>query len=164
MNGNALAQALGLDVQAQGVDVASKTLTDMAKRGADPRPAFRSISDQLRLGEAAWYASSGDHSWPSLLPETIEAKLRRGEPTTPMIATRALVYSLTKKRWPGSVRSATRRQMKFGTKVYYARFHEHGDFPNPVRKVLMPVDERTRRRMVNEVRDYLMGRTKGKAA
>jgi hypothetical protein len=164
VNTSALAQALGLDIQAQGVDVASKTLTQMAKRGEDPRPAFRTISDELRAAEVAWYASDGDHSWPSLLPETIEAKLRRGEPTAPMIATRALVYSLTMKRWPGAIRSSTRRQMKFGTKVYYARFHERGNFPNPVRKVLLPVDARTRRRMVNEVRDYMMGRTKGAVA
>ena len=157
-----LAQALGLDVQAQGVDVASKTLTQMAKRGSDPRPAFRSISDELRAAEAQWYASEGDHTWPALLPETIDAKMRRGEPSTPMIATRALVHSLTAKRWPGAVRSSTRRQMRFGTKVYYARFHQGGAFPNPVRKVLLPVDTRTRRRMVSEVRDYLMGRKKGK--
>jgi len=156
-----LAAALGIDVQAQGQDAASKRFLDMAKRGEDPRPVFRTISEELRAAEIKWWSSEGEGSWPSLLPETIEAKIKRGQPTTPMVITHALVKSLTAKRGSKGVRSATRRQMKFGTRVFYARFHEHGDFPNPKRKVLLPVDVRTRRRMVGEVRDYMLGRKKG---
>lgn len=152
--------ALELGVAAQGDDVASRHLTILAKRGEDPRPAFRTIQDDMRAAETQWIGSGGAGTWPKLAESTRATKARKRYPATAMVATKALQKSLTVKRGKGAIRSATKRQMKFGTKVYYAQFHE-GGHGVPTRRVLIPVDAKARRRMVRDVRDYMMG--KGKA-
>ena len=156
-----VAAALGLDVRAHGDDVASRHLTALAKAGEDPRPAFRQIQEEIRTAEATWFGTRGEGSWPNLQQATLDAKLRRGQPPDPLVATGALRRSLTVKRGSGAIRSATKRQMKFGSKVYYGRFHERGGRV-PVRRPLLPVDTRTRRRMVKDVREWLMGATRGR--
>ena len=155
-----LAAALGLDVQAVGDDAASKTLTQMAKRGEDPRPAFKTISAELLEAEVKWFRSDGEGTWPALAEATLLAKLDRGQPSTPLIATGMLARSLTKKTGgSGAIRSATRSRMRFGSKVYYGAFHQRGDHV-PRRNPLVPVDQRTRRRMIDEVRSFMLGRRK----
>lgn len=74
-----------------------------------------------------------------------------------MVATGALLKSLTVERGRGARRSATKRQMKFGTSVYYGKFHEKGESV-PQRRILVPLDTRTRRRMVTDVRDHMLGK------
>lgn len=153
-----MADPLGLSVAAKGDDVASRHLTELGKRGDDPRPAFRAIVEDVRSAEADWFTSEGAGSWPPLAARTLKAKQRAGYPSSALVATGALRRSLTIKRGKGAVRSATKRQMKFGTKVHYARFHDTGEGA-PKRRVMIPLDAKVRRRMVKDVRDYMMGRT-----
>jgi phage gpG-like protein len=153
-----MADPLGLSIKAKGDDVASRHLTELAKRGDDPRPAFREIVEDVRSAEADWFASEGRGSWPPLAARTLAAKARAGHAGGALVATGALRRSLTVKRGAGAVRSATKRQMKFGTKVHYARFHDTGEGA-PKRRVMIPLDARARREMVKDVRDYMMGRT-----
>lgn len=151
-----------VEVHAVGDEAAAKTIASLGKRGADPRPAFRQITEELRGVEVPWFASHGRGSWAPLADRTREAKERENEPPDPLVKTGALLRSLTVKRGSQGVRTASKTRMRFGTKVYYARFHRDGTGV-PVRNPLIPVDVKTRRRMVNDVRLYMLGKTKGKA-
>jgi hypothetical protein len=151
---------LGLDVQAHGDEAATKLVYGLAKRGEDPRPVFRQIIDELRGLEPEWFGTLGRGTWPALAEVTREAKRKRGQSSDPLIATRKLIDSLTVKRGGDARRTASKRSMRFGTKTYYARFH-HTGASVPLRSPLIPVDTKSRRRMVHDVRDYLLGKTKG---
>lgn len=158
-----MADQLGLDVQAHGDEAATKLVYGLAKRGEDPRPVFRQIINELRGLEPQWFGTLGRGTWPALADVTREAKRKRGQSSDPLIATRKLVDSLTVKRGGDARRSATKRAMRFGTKTYYARFHQKGSGV-PVRSPLIPVDTKSRRQMVRDVRDYMLGKTKGDAS
>lgn len=148
---------LGFAIEAQGDDVAARHLQALAKRGGDPRPAFARIIEDLRRGEVEWFDTHGDGTWPPLAESTRALRAKQGRPATPLVLSGDLRRSLTVKRGSRSIRTQTRRQMRFGTKVYYGAFHARGDGV-PKRSPLIPADLRTRRRMVDDIRDYLLGR------
>jgi phage gpG-like protein len=156
-----MAAPLGLDIHAQGDAQAAKLVLLLGKRGEDPRPAFRQILDELRVAESQWYGSNGAGTWRPLADSTRDAKGRLGQPSTPLVATGELRRSLEVKRGRGATRSATKTRMRFGTKVWYGKFHKLGSGHLPVRDPLIMVDAKARRRMVRDVRDYMLGRTKG---
>jgi hypothetical protein len=151
-----------LSIYAKGDEQAARTIALLGKRGQDPRPAFRQIIEELRVAEDLWFRSHGSGAWPHLADATREAKARRGEPSDILVASGALGHSLTVKRGQQSTRSATKTRMRFGSKVWYGRFHKLGDGV-PKRDPLIPVDARARRRMVKDVRDFMLGRTKGRS-
>jgi hypothetical protein len=148
---------LGIGIEAHGDDVASRHLTGLAKRGRDPRPAFTKIIEDLRAGEAKWFASSGEGSWPKLAEATLADKARNGYPAQTLVRSGALLASLTAARGKQGRRTATTKQMRFGSRVFYARFHQTGSGV-PRRPPLVPTDQRTRRKMVGDVRSHLLGR------
>lgn len=146
-------------ISVRGADTASRHLTALAKRGEDARPAFRSIQRQLRKAEAEWFRRGGRGTWPELDEDTRRIKRREGLAPEPLVATGALLRSLTVERGRGARRSAGKTKMTFGTSVYYGRFHERGEAV-PKRRILVPLDTRTRRRMVSDVRDHMLGKGK----
>jgi len=152
-----MAGPLGFSITETGDEAAAKVVAGLATRGEDPRPAFKQVLVELAGVESPWFSSSGRDTWASLSDYTRQAKAAAGYPDKPLIRTGALERSLTVKRGSSGVRSATKRQMKFGTKVPYARFHKYGK-RIPRRDPLIPLDTRTRRRMVTDVRDYLLGK------
>jgi phage gpG-like protein len=149
------ASPLGFSIEAKGDDAAARTLRALGQRGEDPRPVFQQISDELRAAEVHWFESRGDGSWAPLAQDTLDKKARSGQPPEPLVATGALRASLTASRGQQGRRTVTQKQMRFGTRVKYAVFHKEGRGV-PERSPLVPVDARTRRRMVKDVRDYLM--------
>lgn len=151
---------LGFGIEEHGADVAARHLQGLAKQGEDPRPAFQQIIDELRAGEAGWFATHGEGGWPRLAESTLERKERQGLPRDPLVASRDLLRSLTVKRGRGAIRSATKTRMRFGSKLYYALFHDRGTGV-PQRRPVLPVDVRTRKRMVKDVRDHMMKGTQG---
>lgn len=153
-----------VQIDVHGDEAAAKLVYGLAQRGEDPRPAFKQIIEEMRLAEPQWFSSKGAGTWPSLADVTREAKIKNGQPSTqPLVATGDLYKSLTLKRGAKGVRSATKQRMRFGSKVWYGKFHKLGSWPVPYRNPLIPLNERSRRRMVNDVKNYMLGRTKGKA-
>jgi hypothetical protein len=110
-----------------------------------------------------WFESHGRGTWPPLANATREIKAKRGQSQQPLVATGALRRSLEVKRGRGATRSATKTRMRFGTTVWYARFHYFVSHSVPQRIPLIILDQRARRRMVLDVRNYMLGRTNGKA-
>jgi phage gpG-like protein len=154
-------QPLQLDIRSKGDEQAQRLLVGLGKRGADPRPAFRQILDELRVAEDHWFTSHGAGTWPSLADITLQEKQKLGAPSIPLVRSGALAASLHVKRGRGATRSATKTRMKFGSKVWYGKFHKLGSKPVPKRDPLIILDANARRRMVKDVRDYMLGRTKG---
>jgi len=154
-----LTTPLGLDIEAEGEKRAAILLQRMSKRGADPRPAFEQISDELGAAEAAWFTSRGEGEWPRLADVTREHKQRLGYPDAPLIATGKLIRSLVVKRGRGSVRSRTRTKMRYGTRVPWAIYHYRartGYSHVPHRNPLVELTPERRKRMVRDVSRYML--------
>src|SRR5215475_9448367 len=124
---------LQLDIEQKGVEDSARLLYGMAKQGADPRPAFRQILDELRLAEDPWFRSRGQGTWPQLADVTKDDKMRLGYPSDPLVRTGYMGASLTMRSGRGTVRVATQNQMRFGTRVFYANFHRYGTGHMPER-------------------------------
>lgn len=112
-----------LDFDVIGEDIAARHLFDMGQRAADSRPAFRKIRDLLIRGNAKTFATKGGYigeTWPPLAPSTVE---RKGNAEIG-VRTGALKASLMGGR--GRQTSVTKKQVKVGTKVWYARMFAGG--------------------------------------
>ena len=130
-------------------------LLALAKRGEDARPALREIMDELRLAEDPWFASRGAGLWLPLADITRAQKAEQGYSSDTLVRTGALRTSLTAKSRSKSIRRVSKDRLRFGTNVFYARFHAYGEGV-PLRDPLIPLDERTRRRMVSDVQKYVL--------
>jgi len=159
MAGRGKQPPMSLDIQAEGDKRSALLLKRMSKRGADPKPAFEQISDELGVAEAAWFHSHGEGAWPKLEEKTLDTKQRLGYPSDPLIRTGALLRSLVVKRGRGSIRNKTVTRMRYGTRVPYAIYHYRartGYSHVPNRNPLVPLDLKTRRRMVKDVQKFLL--------
>lgn len=144
-----------------GEDVAARNLANLARRGDDPRPALKQMVEEIRVREVSWWSSHGGGSWPRLAESTLARKQALGQPSDPLVATGALRDSYTVKRGKQSRRTATKNTLRYGSRVWYARFALGTKRGEPARPPMFPVDYQVRRRMVKDVTDYLMGRSKG---
>lgn len=112
-----------LEFDVFGEDIAARHLLETAARSQDLRPASREIRNLLTKGNAAQFSSKGaffGSSWPPLAAATLERK-QGGEIG---VRTGALKASLEGGR--GRTTSATKTQVKVGTKVWYARMFAGG--------------------------------------
>lgn len=111
-----------LDFSVLGEDLAADHLLRVAARSQDLRPAARQIRDLLTKGNAANFASQGSAfgTWPPLAASTQERK-RGGD-----IGVRSGAMKASLEGGRGRSTSATKTQVKVGTKVWYARFFAGG--------------------------------------
>lgn len=154
-----LRRGLQLLVESKGDEAATQLLRGLGKSAADPRPAFKQIADELAIAEGEWFASRGEGSWPDLAETTIAYKAQHGLPPDPLVATGALKRSLIVRSGSGGRRTITQKQLRYGTRVPYARFHARartGYSRMPRRYPMISLGISERRRMVKDVRDYLM--------
>jgi phage gpG-like protein len=141
----------GLEVRLEqrGSAAAALHLRELGERAADPRPAFDRIGNELRLAEAAWFESRGAGSWAPLSGDTEAQKSGQA----PLVASGRLRASLTSR----SAAKTTGTELRYGTEVPYARFHEYGGRSLPKRPPLVPASPRLRRMMQDEVRRHVVG-------
>jgi hypothetical protein len=152
-------QHLEFTIESKGDEAVARLLHGLAHDAADPRPAFRQIAEELAIGEGAWFASDGAGTWPALAEATIREKQQKGYPPETLVATGKLKRSLIVRSGSSSRRTITARGMRYGTRVPYAIYHQRartGYSKLPSRPPMLPVSRPTRRRMVRDVRDYLM--------
>ena len=154
---------LGVEVEVKGDEQAARLLAGMAKHGADPRPALRQISDELRAAEDPWFRTHGDGTWADLAEATKLAKQAQGYPDNPLVRTGALGGTLTVRSGARSIRKVTKAEMHFGTSLFYAKFHAIGSSVQ-MRNPVVPVNAESRRRMVYDIKRYVMtGQLSGNA-
>jgi len=150
---------LEVDMEAKHDEQTARLLAGIAKRGIDMRPALRLISDELRMAEDPWFRTKGEGAWLPLADITREYKAAHGFPSDPLVRTGALGYSLTSNSGTGAVRKTGKDEMRFGTRIRYAKFHAIGG-SIPYRKPVIPVDQHTRKRMIDTIQEYaLTGKT-----
>ena len=151
----------GLDVKVKGDEQAARMIGALAKRGEDARPVLRRLMEDLRIAEDPWFRTHGGGTWAPLADITRTEKEQAGFAADPLVRTGFLGNSLTARTGGKSVRRVTRDEMHFGTRVFYAKFHAIGG-ALPVRNPVVPTDVGVRRKMVLDVKRYLMtGRLKG---
>jgi phage gpG-like protein len=127
---------LKLTFSSDGDRLISRELLDISGRALDVRPAFRLITDDFRVFEAARFDSDGDGTWRPLNSKSVREKARKHQDPRILHATLALRNSLTVKRAAGSYSRVYPNFMLFGTTVSYAHFLQTGTRYMPARKPL----------------------------
>lgn len=117
-----MARAIGVKVD--GLRDVTDRMSQVAQRAGDLRPVLPRAENRLRQGVARKYASG--RGWRRLSAGTLANKRRLGQPATPLVANGRLRASLTRPSHPDQVVERERYGLRFGTTVYYARFHRSG--------------------------------------
>lgn len=136
-----------LEIEEHGVDKAAHDLELLGVRARDVRPAARQIRAVVQKSERRTFAQAGP-GWPPLAEATRAKKAALGQSPRILRVTDALYRSLTTSG-AGSSEELHASELRFGTAVFYARFHEYGTRTTPKRPLAgLSVSERDR---VNEV-------------
>ena len=115
-----------ITVTERGAAKAAVDLAQLARRAADVRPAAEKAHDVFRRSEERTFQTRGDGSWPPLKASTRAIKARHGQNPAILRATDTLYRSLTERSAEGQIDQARPDELRFGTSVPYARFHETG--------------------------------------
>jgi hypothetical protein len=143
----------GVEVSTTGVRAQVELMRRMGARGADARKAWPAVETIMREDEARQFSTGGTGKWPALADATKEWKSARGQTKGVMRGTDALYKSLTMKKPRGRWRRARKAELRWGTKLFYAFFHQQGHGV-PVRKVI-DVSEQASREMTREMGHYI---------
>lgn len=100
-------------------------LKSIGGRGADARPAWPAIFSLFTAYGEKRFTELGP-GWPPLAEATKETKARKNQDPRLMRVTGALQKSLVADRARGGIRKKSRYQLTYGSKVFYARFHQAG--------------------------------------
>jgi len=106
---------------------ARRHLEAMRERAQDARPAWSSFTNWLVDNVHNQFQTRGTRwgtPWAPLRPATIAEKRRLGYPLDPLIRTRRLEHSLTRR--PMDIERLSPRDMEVGTRVPYAIYHHNG--------------------------------------
>jgi phage gpG-like protein len=135
-----------------GTQKSAAVLNSIGGRGADARPAWPSIFKLMQADTAERFNRDGEGDWQRLAEATIDAKARKHQDPRIMRASGALYKSLTGDRARGALRRKSRYQMRYGTTVFYARFHQMGK--GVPKRELITVDAALTRRIVDALESY----------
>lgn len=134
---------------------AARKVRSIGDHAVDARPAMRDVIRILLEANTEWWTAA---PWPGLDPDTRKRKTREGKDPRVMRVTSTLQHALTVWGAPGQLLDVQRDEAKLGIEsrgvAYYGRFHHIGQ-SNP-RRPLFNLSERTKLRMTNAVRDYLI--------
>jgi hypothetical protein len=112
-------------VEVVGGAVTHTVLRRLVVRAGEPRREFESLLDQLIEAERLRFAGTGAR-WRKLAPSTVREKARLGLDPRPMSRTGQLRDSLSVKGNPRMRVKIGPGWLRFGTTVWYARFHQRG--------------------------------------
>lgn len=115
------------EVHTTGAVEGARRLQAIGGRGADARPAWPLVFEQLSHDvEERFRTRGGETKWQPLAPSTVASKARKNEDPRIMRASNALYTSLTIPRGKKSLRRKAKTQARHGTTLFYARFHQYG--------------------------------------
>lgn len=109
-----------------GTQNAAAVLESVGGRGADARPAWPTIFGLMQVDTKERFDTRGAGKWDALADATVETKARKHLDPRIMRARGALERSLVADRGRGALRRKSRYQMRYGTTVFYAQFHQEG--------------------------------------
>lgn len=142
-----------LRITINGDREAAARLQRLGDRAGNARPVLNKVVDQLIDVERQRFQSG---RFKRLAPSTRARKRREGLDPRPLRASGALMRSLTQRSAPNQLLQVSNTELVFGTKLYYARFHELGQGV-PKRK---PIDVTPKQRepIAHTILDFIMGR------
>lgn len=113
----------------------------------DLSDAFREIAKDFHEGEQKQFETKGAYGvggWQALAPTTIERKERGGYPMDILVRSGKLKRTLTGKT-VGSIEEVRPLELRVGTEVPYAIFHQRSTRHMPARPVIkLPEEQKTR--------------------
>lgn len=139
-----------VDVEVRGAREASELVARLARRMEDGRPALLGLVDLLLESEQERFAGRGQR-WRALARSTIRRKHGRGRP---LVLTGELMRSLTMRHAPGQSLTVTPTSIRFGTRVWYARFHQQGR--GVPKRTIVGLTRVQKRSLVAELRRVLL--------
>lgn len=116
----------------------ARGLSRFADDVKDLKEPFREIVKQFYEIEEKQFQSEGGYGsggWKPLSPRTVELKRKAGFPNKILVREKFLMESLTGKN-PWSIAEVRPLEMRVGSKLEYARFHQKGTSTMPARPVI----------------------------
>jgi hypothetical protein len=115
------------EITTAGDDKAAKTIADTGKRANNVKPGASKIRTAYREAEVEIFQGNGGAvAWEKLKDSTRTAKRRRGQDHGTLRASNALYKSLTAPRAAYQVDDRQPHELRFGSTLPYAHFHEEG--------------------------------------
>lgn len=139
-----------VEIEEHGVAEAVKMLDELGERGGDIRPLTNRIERIFHRSTRSRFEQEGP-GWPPLAPATRARKARQGQ-TKMLRATDALFASLT--GGGGGTVSKRPTELRFGSDVSYAFYHEYGTEKMPQRQ-LVRLTKAEEREIADLVADYI---------
>lgn len=142
-----------VDVQVRGDREAVALTHRLSGRLADGTPKLLGLVDQLLEAQRDRFRGRGQR-WKRLSPTTVAKDRQQGRDPRTLVLTGELMRSLTIRGHPQQIVRVSRGELRFGTRVYYARFHHRGE-GNPKRTVV-GLTRPQKRSVVDELRRLLL--------
>lgn len=125
----------------------------LSRRLADGRPQLLSLVDRLIAAERLRFMGVGQR-WRRLAPATVRKDRQEGRNPQPMIVTGALLRSLTQVGDRDQIVRVRPGQLQFGTRVFYARFHQRGE--GVPKRTVAGLTRQQRKGVVEDLRRLLL--------
>jgi hypothetical protein len=104
---------------------AAQLVSRLARRLEDGRPALVGLVDRILFFQRERFEGRGAR-WRKLSPATRRTDVRQHRDPRTLVLTGALMRSLTVRGAPGQFLTITATDLRFGTRIFYARFHKRG--------------------------------------
>ncbi|MEJ7824905.1 MAG: hypothetical protein WKF48_05725 [Solirubrobacteraceae bacterium] len=141
---------MDIDVIVRGDDQAQRLLDRLARRLHDGTPQLYSLVDELIASERDRFAGRGVR-WRKLARASIRAK---GGNTRPLVLTGLLMDSLTQRGHPQQLLIIRPTEIRFGTRVWYARFPQKGQ--GQPKRIVVGLSKARRKSVTHELRELLL--------
>jgi hypothetical protein len=142
-----------LDVTVTGGERAHQTLARLVTRLDDGRPQLLGLLDEILLAQRERFEGKGTR-WRKLKPSTLREKRALHEPDRILVATGRLMQSVTVLGAPDQVIEVRPGLLRFGTRVYYARFHHKGQ--GVPKRAVVGLTRAWRERLITHLRTALV--------
>lgn len=142
-----------VDVVVRGDRQASDLTRRLARRLSDGSPQLLGLVDQLLEAEQERFAGRGAR-WRKLSPLTVRKDRQQGRDPRPLVLTGELMRSLTVRGHPRQIVEVRPTQLRFGSSVYYARFHQRGE--GTPRRTVVGLTRAQKHTIVAELRRLLL--------
>jgi phage gpG-like protein len=142
-----------------GHDRVQRRLFGMATVAGDMRPALSKIADQVMDAIKGNIESQGERTgstWPQLEPSTIKRKVARGQDPRALIASHALINSMSLRGDPNQRLQINPQSMSLQSALPYAARQQYGGHGIPARPYVVFTREE-KRAWADICRDELIG-------
>jgi phage gpG-like protein len=129
--------SMRLDIRVSNDQLVADALKRMGARAEAPRQALRDIAMMMIRAQRSRVARGAQGGVKRLAQSTLERKRRQGLSSRPLLGrTGRLLASVIVRGAPDQILKIGRDELRFGTRVFYARFHQFGEGGVPRRRVI----------------------------